>query len=310
MSRLSVMNIRAKKQKLLEYNYKFKQMMGTFDSYIIIFDYVDYICSDLYLAKLMLPVIANYEEEASSLENMSVEFNFDLSQPNTFEKIPIFQEVFEIWKNQINKNEMIDLRKGLPLFFALLSRAAFMIQEIKTLKDSGDVEGSLKIIEAIKHESVSVINLKDAKGFAEKNKTYGQIFDVCMEQINKYLLDEIDSDILLNRLPNNMPIYFNESDSILSIYEYEIKITRSNHFPVEHYILKAIFDNDNVYEKVSFYDISECEKDEYNNNWNRYRSACDRLNNKISKGTNYKINKFIEYTTGINGWCKISDIYK
>ena len=107
---------------------------------------------------------------------------------------------------------------------------------------------------------------------------------LCLTVVCSYIFSELEkSEFLKGNPPNHLLALTRKKCFILFIRDQEIKTLKSRP-PVEHYILKTIFDND-LNKSVSFYDIAECENDEYRDNWNRYRNACDKLNVKISKQT-------------------------
>lgn len=110
------------KEQLLDYNRQFKRMRGSFDSFKIVYDYLNFVTSDLYLAKLLLPLVENYEHEANTLEQIDMDsFSIDLAKPGGLAQMPIFKEQYQYWQKQLDNKEQIDLRKGLPIYFASLS---------------------------------------------------------------------------------------------------------------------------------------------------------------------------------------------
>ena len=107
---------------------------------------------------------------------------------------------------------------------------------------------------------------------------------------------------------------FNESNSILMIKEYKIPIARRKEKTDEHDILKALFKDKN---EECFYselaeDILGIENEDYKNNqkyWQKFYGACGRIQEKVSKKTENKINDFLDFNTGIKGSVKINEKY-
>ena len=151
---------------------------------------------------------------------------------------------------------------------------------------------------------------QNIKNFPEKAITSAQFLDSSMEIINKHIIDTIDSQAFLEGNKPISPISFDLENSILYIRGQEIKITLKNDKPIDHYILEAIFSKEDLKEQTDFVEIAEDTiKEDYNSNWQRFRNACDNLNQKIAKATDNKIPDFIIYTTGKTGWCKINQKY-
>ncbi len=302
------------KEQLLDYNRQFKRMSGTFKSFEIVFDYMSFLASEPYIVNILNPLIDYIEKESESLDKLATDdlqnLVIDYRSPDGLTKIPIFKDKFKIWQEDYNNKRDPNIMAGLPIYFTLLSGIAGLIQEIKDLQKNGNIEQAKQLVGEIKEKSLSVIDTSNIKGYEMKRMTYGQYIDVSMELVNKLIIDEIDSEALLNNEKPKQALSFN--NGLLNIRGQEIKITLKNERPVDHYILEAIFANGDFNEQTSFMEIAEdFRKVEYDgqNDWPTYRHACDNLNEKISKATNNKIIGFITYTTGKTGWCKINQKY-
>jgi hypothetical protein len=297
------------KTQLLEFCNEFKKHAGTFYSYQIVHNYISFISSDKSIAIFLLPMIDNLGPEIGSWKDSDLQELKDIQitadNLEGLKNIPYFKDVFSSWEDDFTNKGVFKPEKALPIYFSFLSIMAHKIEKINEYQKNNQIKEAEMIIEEIKEESFSFIqNPVDNK----QTLSYSKFATISMEMVNKYIIDEIDSQMLLNNKKPKISLSFDSGKSILNFYGEEIKITLKSRPPVEHYILKAIFDND-LNKSVSFYDIAECENDEYRNNWNRYRNACDKLNVKISKQTKNKINDFIDYKTGIDGWCKINKKY-
>ncbi|MDD2375826.1 MAG: hypothetical protein PHD23_10795 [Eubacteriales bacterium] len=305
------------KKELIDYNRQFKQMMGTFDSFNIVYDYINFITSDLYLKEKLLPIANDLEKEAQSLEASNIDldnFSIDLSSPEGVNQMPIFKDLYTALQENITSKKDINLTMLLPVYLTVLSQAAFMIQDIKDNQKLGKTEEVKKMIENIKIKSFSLVDTSMITGAESKKMTYGQYLDIAMEQINKFLIDEIDSESLLENEKPQANLSYNSDDCLLYINGKEIRIKLKTVKPVDAFVLDALFsDIDNLGEEMdlsevaSYFDIEAS----YNssNDYQRYRHACDNLNKKIAKQTDDKITGFIVYTTGKTGWCKINKKY-
>ncbi len=305
------------KRELIDYNRQFKQMMGTFGSFEIVYDYINFITSDLYLAEKLLPTATILEKEAQNLEASNIDpdnFSFDISSPEGVSQMPIFKDLYLACQENIKSKKDIDLMIALPAYIAVLSQAAFMIEEIKDNQKLGNTEEVKKMIENIKIKSFSVVDTPMLNGVENKKKTYGQYLDVAMELVNKFLIDEIDSESLLENEKPQANLSYNSDNCLLYINGKEIKIKLKTVKPVDAFILDALFsDINNLGEEMDLSEVASYFDTEasYNNSndYQRYRHACDNLNKKIAKQTDNKITDFIVYTTGKTGWCKINKKY-
>lgn len=317
MSEYLYMDKKLLKQELLEKNRQFKQMMGTFSSFEIVYDYINLIISEKYLAKKLLPLMDILEKEQENFNNLSIDldnFSIDISSENALEEMPIFKEQHKKWQNDLNNKKTLDLMDGLPLYFTLLSDTAYSIKLIKDYQKDGNLQESQKIIEEIKEKSFSVVNMPMITGFSGQKMTYGQYLDISMELMNKFFIDEIDSELLLENSKPVSNLSYNSDDYCLHINGQQINIRLKTVAPIDAHILKTLFSDSNELGKENdfkdiAYDFDENASYDNPKDYQRYRHACDNLNKKISKQTNNKINDFIKYKTGQSGWCKINKKY-
>lgn len=305
------------KQQLLDYNGQFKQMMGTFSSYETIFDYINFITSDHYLAEKILPITKVLEQESKFVETNKINFDniiFDPTDSKTLDNIPVFKDLFKSWKEDAENNNNFRAMTGLPIYLMVLINTAYKIQSIKENQKDNNLEQALLTINDIKEESFSVINSGSINDKEGKRMLYGQFIDISMEMVNKFLIDEIDSRALLEKGKPEANLSYNSADCLLYINGKEIKIKLKPVKPVDAFILDALFsDLDNIGEEMDLSEVASYFDTEasYNNSndYQRYRHACDNLNKKIAKQTDDKIIGFIVYTTGKTGWCKINKKY-
>lgn len=317
MSESLYMDKKLLKKELIDYNRDFKQMMGTFSSYETVFDYINLITSNRYLAEMIFPTVEGLQKEVNIFENNKIDFkniSFDSNDLTTYDNMPVFKEQFKSWKIDAENNRDFRPMTALPIFFMVLVETAYKIQRIKECQKANELEEAKKIIEEIKEESFSFINSNPSDPENDKRILYGQFIDISMEMVNKFLIDEIDSQSLLAKNKPESNLSYNSDDCLLYINGKELKIKLKTTKPIDAFVLDVLFSNhDNLGDEIDLSEVAGYFDSEasYNsqNDYQRYRHACDNLNKKIAKQTDNKITDFILYTTGKTGWCKINKKY-
>lgn len=307
------------KDQLIDFNRQFKKNSGHFKSFEIIFDYISFLKSEPYLKELLDPLFAYVNKQLEIMKGTakspekSKEFDnisMDILNPSTLSGMPIFSQEFATWRKALENKQDVSIMALLPVNLLCLLIVSIEMQEIKDSQKAGDIERTNELIKDVKDDSFSIMPAHNIKNFPEKAITSAQFLDSSMEIINKHIIDTIDSQAFLEGNKPVPPISFDPINSILYIRGQEIKITLKNDKPIDHYILEAIFAKGDLTEQTDFVEIAEDTiKEDYNGNWQRFRNACDNLNQKIAKATDNKIPDFIAYTTGKTGWCKINHKY-
>jgi len=307
------------KNQLLAYYEQFKANAGLFKSFEVIFNYLNFIKAEPYTKELLgsyleysekqidlITDLAQSDQETDDIENMSI----SLDEPNSLDALPFFKEEFKTYKQNIIAEEQPLNQTAIPIHLLNLLLVADYLQKAKELQKSGNDKEAQNLINlAITETSVltSINNIKELKPFV---LTSPQVLEMSIEEVNKYIFDHIDSELFLANEKPSKPLYFDKDASILYVHSQAIKITLKNDKPLDHYILEALFQNEDLSEKAYFSEIAEdVVSEEYNSNWQRYRHACDNLNQKIAKATDNKILKFVKFTTGKTGWCQINPEY-
>lgn len=307
------------KNQLLSYYQQFKANLGLFKSFEVIFNYLNFIKAEPYLGDLLGQNLEYAEKQyyltidvlsdpkkASSLEKAT----FNLTDPSSFSKFPLFNKEFSSFGSAISSNNPQAITNSLSMHLFCLVSIADSFQIIKNCQKAGDNEETERLIQIIKEESYSIVNINNIEGFKPFTLMSPEIVGTALENINKHIFDHIDSQLFLANEKPSKPLDFDKDASVLYIHGQSIKITLKNDKPLDHYILEALFQNDDLSEKAYFSEIAkDIVGEDYNGNWQRYRHACDNLNKKIAKATNNKINEFIEFTTGKTGWCQINPEY-
>ncbi len=310
------MTTEAIREKLLDFNHRFKSMQGNLKGLEIVFDYVNFLESEPYIKNLIKPLFEyvkrqiNFIEEleTSSLQNITL----DLNKPESFLESPVFNRETKSWYKHLKNKTEPNVMEGLAVNLTTLVLASSFINEIKERQQSGDIKGAQEIIETIKDQPMTVFNINEyVKGVDPLKRTYGQTLDISMELVNKFIIDQIDAESLLSNKKPEIPIHFDKDKSFLYIRGQRVKIARRETKSIDHYILECIFSQEDIFNPVDFSEISNnFLKKEYdtNNGWNTFRHACDKLNRKIEEETNLK--DFIKYSASKLGWCKINKKYQ
>lgn len=298
---------------------QFKANLGLFKSFEVIFNYLNFIKAEPYLGDLLGQNLEYAEKQyyltidvlsdpkkASSIEKAT--FNF--TDPSSFSNFPLFNKEFSSFGLTIQDEEPQLLTNTLSMHLFCLVSIADSFQIIKNCQKAGDNEEVERLIQIIKEESYSIVNINNIEGFKPFTLMSPEIVGTALENINKHIFDHIDSQLFLANEKPSKPLDFDKDASILYIHGQAIKITLKNDKPLDHYILEALFKNEDLPEKAYFSEIAEdIIGEEYNDKWQRYRHACDNLNQKIAKATDNKILKFVKFTTGKTGWCQINPEY-
>ena len=304
------------KNQLTNYYEQFKTNLGLFKSFEVIFNYLSFIKAEPYLKDLLgqdleyaeeqyyLTIdILNDPQKASNIEKAT----FSFANPSSFSEFPLFSKEFSSFGLTIQNKEPQPLTNTLSMHLFCLVSIADNFQIVKNCQKAGDNEEAERLIQIIKEESYSIVNINNIEGFKPFYLMSPEIVGTALENVNKHIFDHIDAQSFLTNNQPPQPLSFDKKNSILYIHGKTIKITLKNDKPLDHYILEALFQNDDLSEKAYFSEIAEdVVGEEYNSNWQRYRHACDNLNQKIAKATNNKILGFIKFTTGKTGWCRIN----
>jgi len=307
------------KSQLLDYYQQFRANLGLFKSFEIIFNYINFIKSEPYTKDLLGSTIKYTEEQYYSLLDIAKDAKkttelekakLSILEPTSFAQFPLFNKELSSIGMAIENKESRPLADALPMYLFCLIPIVDGFQKIKDFQAVGDNEEVERLIKIMNEEAFSVINFDKIEGFNPFTLMSPQVVGTAIEMVNKYIFDHIDSQSFLDNEKPVEPLSFDQKASVLYIHGRAIKITLKNNPPVGHYILEALFQNEDLSEKAYFSEIAkDFDKEEYNGNWQRYRHACENLNQKIAKATNNKINDFIDFTTGITGWCKINYKY-
>ncbi len=309
------------KNKLEAYGKKYQDTMGSFDGFLAIFDFVDFIKNEPSIKSILEETFAYIETQKQIVINLSDD-ELEKQMPgksvidiNKLEFDPtniIFKEETNTLRNQILNYEGYNpITSQLPIS---LTNLAIIHDLIKKAKDEakGHPRESEELIKFAKTLPGVLIPMKLIDKGEEKSFSLilANYYLNCVAVVGAYIENELSANDFIKDGQPKPSLRFDTDDSILYIKGQEIKITLKNDKPIDHYILEAIFSKEDLSEQTDFVEIAEDTiKEDYNGNWQRFRNACDNLNQKIAKATDNKIPDFIVYTTGKTGWCKINHKY-
>ena len=315
------MNTEKIKSQLIDYNREFKQNSGHLKSLEVVFNYINFLRTEPYLRKTLSSLLEYVDEQMAKINEIVdddekiKEFDnikIDLSDLSTLSQFPVFKEEIAIIQGMTNDEAFYSVMILIGVYLNALIMIASLMQGIKDKQKEGDQEKVNDLIDFAKDISFSLMPTKNMDGMKSKTITTAQYLDMSMEMVNKHIIDEIDAQSFLTNSKPKEAISFDKDKSILYIRDYKVQIARRSSLPIEHYILEAIFSKDSLGEGASYYEISEdFLKEEYDgqNDWNKFRHACEKINQKISIATNNKINDFLYIKTGAKGWCEIRKEY-
>lgn len=310
-------NIKRKLNNSLE---AYKQEYGKFGSLEVVYDYIGFLKSEKYTNELLKDTWKYCEEQKDIMAKTIFDLNIDRSvfDPQNIPEYPFLKNEQLAFKKKIEDNDKtLNVYELLNVFLVNLFIIHDLMDSIKSNKLKGalkDIKGLEipKLIENAKRESMSFEEVKvlpDKKFLIDNAKMLGASIEV----VNKYVIDQIDSEEFLAKGKTECKLSFDQDKSILNIYGQEIKIQRKSDKPNDHYILEYLFDREDIFDEADFADIAitKLEIKEYNGakDWHKLRHACDRLNKKVEKSTNGKEKEFLEYHSGKTGWCKINPKY-
>ncbi len=300
------------KQKIEILLDKYQKNSGTVKGFDVLFEYVDFIKSEPYTANLLKTQFEYAQIQIAQLDeyiNKNNSFK-EIPDPHkimelkSISEAPMHKDMIAVGLEQLKNQEHANMSQMLPLAITQLVMIYEGMGRVKEqLKNKEQIDDKLNILQELPTSTIRV------KVGEELNSIPFAVFAKTNLLISaKYILDKIDIEELSEETKKEP--WFDIFKSVLYFQDKKIKITLKNDKPIDHYILEAIFAKEDLSEQTDFVEIAEDTiKEDYNGNWQRFRNACDNLNQKIAKATDNKINDFITYTTGKTGWCKVNQKY-
>jgi hypothetical protein len=144
----------------------------------------------------------------------------------------------------------------------------------------------------------------------------GNLFIDINEKLFYKLYLEIENALNVQKqdyIDNIFRLNFDKDAGTLFFNNYQIKISKRKNKTYAHEVLEYIFkngiENQYFYSEILI-DVLGSETDSNDKNkWKVIYRACEDIQNKISKATNYKITDFLIFNSGIKGSVKINMKY-
>jgi len=307
------------KHKIESFVKEYQANSGTFEGFVIIYNYIDFLKNEPYIQKMLGNIFEYVESQKKILKELHKnkeldkfnhqEYIFDAKNPSAWPTNFAFKKIQESY---LNKPEEFNLMEALPIDLLNLIMIYDTLAKTRDKAKSNDLKEAERLTEEAKKLTTTFMPLKarDENGnILAVSYSISAYYLKCMAVVGKYILDNIDSKAWLDNSKPKLPISFDKDKSLLNIRGEEIKIARQKDKPIDHYILECIFSKEDISDPADFSEISsDYLKEEYDKtkDWNKFRHACDNLNKKIEKGTKDKINDFLIYSTEKLGWCKIN----
>ena len=312
------------KSKLESFIADYQEKLGTFNGNLAIYEFIEFIKNDPTVKAIMKDQFAYSESQNDIIMNMTEDelgarfdnkIAFDPENPATWPDKDIFTKEHNIASAIITESQPFSsVNLHLPLALAYLSMIHWAVSKAKEeMKDNP--EESKEIAQVIKELSTTSLPFK----YKDKNEEKSLSFVLpasCLYYlavVSSYIFSELDAKEFLKGNKPTPPITFDKEDSLLTIKGTKIKISRSTDLSIEHHILEAIFDNEDISEEVYFKDVAK-RMDEFadydkTKDWRKFYRACEHLNQKVQTDTDNKVIDFIEPHTGNKAWCKINPKY-
>ncbi|MDP3836492.1 MAG: hypothetical protein Q8Q67_00020 [bacterium] len=311
------------KHKLNAFIAQYQEKLGTFNGNLVIYDFMEFITTETTVKKLMKDQFAYFESQKDVLLNMTedeldVSFDnitaIDPMDPSSWPKGPIFAKEHENASNILTSSRPFNLYDiNLPISLTYLSAIHMTVGKAK--EEKGNPEKTREIAQVLKELSTTLIpfKYKDKDGEKSLSMSLPAYCLNCLKDVSSYIANELDSKDFLEGTKPQSPISFDKEESVLNIKGDLIKITLRAERPIDHFILEAIFDNEDLSEEIYFKDVAkkidEFEDYDSDKDWRKFYRACQRLNLKIEEATSKRVVGFIESHTGKRAWCKINPKY-
>lgn len=309
------------RQKLLNYLELYRKNIGTFNSMVIIMEFVDFIISEPYTKALVKPFIDEFTDQLKIAEPQFDQFTDRFKQGNlTLDREfltnqPLFKDRTNYALKCLDEGNLtaMKLEDSLPIYLGNLFLIYTLLEDLrnkkKLKKNEQLTDDQIKIACDLPTLALTVKLIPDKNLIFSISQTYYAYLNGSCT----YLLNKIDAEHFLAKGKSNQSLRFDQNSSTLYIKGKSVDIKRRSDTPVDHHILVALFGQENLADPIEFHQIAKDTMKivDYDSKkgWSKFRSACDKLNQKVDKVTNHEIPDFIEYTTGRTGWCKINAKY-
>jgi len=226
---------------------------------------------------------------------------------------PLLKTKLKDYKN-ITKKSLLRILKS-KFFNNRDCKTSEVERDFDMLSEAVESVGAYWVLYAIyelmkKYQGKEQVKLKE-KIDSNFTKKYRKFLDFLLYALHEDMMEYLDDLEFLTKGDKSDKILFDQQKSILWFKSKKIKIKRKADLPLEHYVLKYLFEQEDKDEEAYYRDIAEEELKELNydgsKDWKKYYRACQRLQDKIRVGT--KVDDFINFTTGKTGNVKINKKY-
>lgn len=283
------------KQTLAQYLTDFQLEDNSFQKFLVIKEYIDYLHSIESLKSILVDEQATIKDLFLNIAKKNLQGS-EVEKPalETLNKLefakPDYGKPDFSFKDSRNKPaEMINkYYNGLKLFVSVLD----VYKTISTEKKK-EIERGL---EAVTNDFQTMTQ-----------------YTAMLACLNYAIFDYLNKQAFLDESNKNNKISFNSKTSTLDFKGEEIKITRKNNLTKDHYILEYLFEQDDFNNELYYKDIAneKLADLEYisSTDWNKYYKACQRLQDKIRTSTKSKIDDFLIFNSGKTAHVKINPKY-
>lgn len=218
------------------------------------------------------------------------------------------QKVFEDISPAIPQNENRDTGEYLPDYQ----------DEILASREFWTYYSNLEVIHA-KMEKLKQCRINEKEEFQNLHNLFSKpysnfMLELSFKVVNSEIFDRLDQETFFTGDKLKEKTFFDEEKSVLHIKGKKILINKQNKVTNAHKILRHVFITNSSNTEDDFY-YSEIAEDEFHeldyksrkNNWRKYYTACEIINDKIEKETGIK--DFLTYSSGSTGKIHLNKRY-
>lgn len=308
------------KEKLERFVERYQENIGSFDGFLVISEFFEFITIEPKIKGLLKGQFEYCEQQMKIVEDMPdgemdkylpSNVVLDVNRPEDW-NLAIFQKEHNDLVKMVKESEPLNV-VSLEMPVALLNLSLIFGLFKQASEDSkNNPKDAEEIIQKIKQLSATHVpfKVKDQNKENSFSLMMPQYYLRCLAVVSLYIVNELGAKEFLKGNKPAPSVKFNKDESLLIIKGTKIKISRTNDRPIDHYILEAIWDSEDISDEVYFRDVAK-KMDEFadydkKKDGRRFYRACQHLNQKVQTDTDNKVIKFLEpHST----WCKINPKY-
>ena len=308
------------KEKLERFVERYQENIGSFDGFLVISEFFEFITTEPKIKGLLKDQFEYCEQQMKIVEEMPdgemdkylpSHVVLDVNRPEDW-NLAIFQKEHNDLVKMVKESEPLNV-VSLEMPVALLNLSLIFGLIKQANEDSkNNPKDAEEIIQKIKQLSATHVpfKVKDQNKENSFSLMMPQYYLRCLAVASLYIVNELGAKEFLKGNKPAPLVKFDKDESLLIIKGTKIKISRTNDRPIDHYILEAIWDNEDISDEVYFRDIAK-KMDEFadydkTRDWRKFYRACQHLNQKVQTDTDDKIINFLE---AHSTWCRINPKY-